>query len=87
MELANQGAIQALSDHIAIGGIPAVLDGAPDSAPKGNFKGLLSQAKAGLSSAGKPPPATRPTAFQPPPPPEVKKSESDLQWEELEKNL
>ena len=91
VELANQGAVQAMSDRIAVGGIPAALGGpgadgplSPPSAPEGNFKGLLSQAKAGLSGANKPPPMK---SFEPPPPPEVKKSESDLQWEELEKNL
>ena len=87
----TRGTVQALSDRIAVGGIPAALGGggAPgdgSSAPEGNFKGLLSQAKAGLSSSNRPA-APKPAAFEPPPPPEVKKSESDLQWEELEKNL
>ena len=91
MELPNQGTVQALSDRIAVGGIPAALGGGGtpgdgSSAPEGNFKGLLSQAKAGLSSSNRPA-APKPAAFEPPPPPEVKKSESDLQWEELEKNL
>ena len=88
VELANQGAVQAMSDRIAVGGIPAALGGTPvdgpASAPEGNFKGLLSQAKAGLSGSVKPPPVK---SYEPPPPPEVKKSESDLQWEELEKNI
>ena len=90
LELPNQGTVQAMSDRIAEGGIPAALGGgAPggESAPEGNFKGLLSQAKLGLSSSAKRPAAPRPAAFEPPPPPEVKKSESDLQWEELEKNM
>ena len=50
------------------------------------LSGIIGRAKEGLSSSGKPPPA--PVAAQlPPKPPEPKKSESDLQWEILEKQL
>lgn len=54
-------------------------------APVG-LSGVIGRAKEGLRGSGKPPPA--PVAAQPPPkPPEPPKSESDLQWERLEKQL
>ncbi len=90
INLSNQGSVQAISDRIATGGIPAALGQdeptSPSSAPQGNFAGLLAAAKTGLSAKKSIIPKAPPPELEKPKI-EVKKTESDLQWEELEKNL
>ena len=55
-------------------------------APSG-LSAAIGRAKEGLAGAGKPPLAPPVAALPPPKPPEPPKSESDLQWERLEKQL
>ncbi len=82
--------VQAISYRIASCGTPAALGQdepmSPSSAPQSNFAGLLAAAKTGLSAKntiipkGPPPELEKPKI-------EIKKTESDLQLEQLERNL
>jgi len=80
--LDNQGAVHSMSEKLASQREPEPTEAA---GPSGDFSGLISRAKEGLSGSTRPPPS----AALPPRPktPEVKKTESDLQWETLEKYL
>ncbi len=82
IELDNDGAVQNASQRLK--SQDSQEEGGDNKTPTGDLTGLISRAKEGLSSSAR----YKPKELQEPPkPPEPVKTESDLQWEQLEKTL
>ena len=84
----TQGTVQSMSDMLKRGQAALTSPNAP-STPSGDFSGLISKAKDGLTQNNHVTTRQDPGMAAKPPPkkPEVQLSESDLQWEALEKHM
>lgn len=88
VDLSNEGTVQSASEKIMQGGSAESsglkAQGSIDTEST-SFSGLIGKAKQGLSASTRP--FERKAEEAPAAPPPVKKSDTDLQWEEIEKSL